>query len=60
MVAPNVKTKNKINDEIFIIDSIGTATPSKSLIGVYRANRAYEYTAKENIRLFLLDLENVR
>ncbi|TGL87930.1 hypothetical protein EHQ68_00785 [Leptospira congkakensis] len=50
----NIQVYNK---EIY---SIGTATMEETLIGVYRANRANEYAAKENIRLFLLDLDNVK
>jgi hypothetical protein len=56
------KIYNDKNREIYNKDikSEGTATLSESLIGVYRANRANEYAAKENIRLFLLDLDNVK
>ncbi|TGK87514.1 hypothetical protein EHQ24_03000 [Leptospira noumeaensis] len=50
----NIQVYNK---EIY---SIETATTEETLIGVYRANRANEYAAKENIRLLLLDLENVK
>ncbi|MCW7463139.1 hypothetical protein [Leptospira limi] len=53
---------NEKNIEVYKRDirSKGTATISESLIGVYRANRANEYAAKENIKLFLLDLDNLK
>lgn len=53
----NEKNIEVYNKEIY---SIGTATMEETLIGVYRANRANEYAAKENIRLFLLDLDNLK